>query len=182
MYALTGSEAQKLLADSADSGWSLQNHVLSPLGPESCCVKVSIPDAKYSIRVFTRDVMNALDDFYTLSFTTIYLTEWSLGTSDFDQIGWKTVELMRRGYSEQRSLEVAPVQVFRYDEKAEATAFLVQVFLNQWSAILISGPVMFFIYIDEETIWFHLKDPKVAKYVSDKLTRWNPQITRLRSL
>ena len=108
----------------------------------------------------------------------IELTDWKLGTSEFDQVGWKTCELMRRGYGELRPLEVAPAHVFRFDESVEARALLLQIFSNQWIAIIIPILTMFFISIDEERLWFHVHDDEIAEYVVAELKRWSPQVVQ----
>jgi hypothetical protein len=176
LITLTRTEAKDWMKDSRDSGWSLQGNELVPDYKEAACVEIRIPDTNNSLRPFTREVTTVLDERYSRTSQIIQLTEWTLGTSDFDEVGWKTCELMRRGYGELRSLEVACVHVFRFDEALEGPALLMQIFVNQWSAILTQQPIMFFISIDEEYLKFHLHDTQVAKYVSERLSRWSPQL------
>lgn len=164
------------MKDSRDSGWSLQGNAVIPDDKEVVCVEIRIPDVTNSLRAFTRDVTTVLEGRYSRTSQIIQLTEWTLGTSDFDEVGWKTCELMRRGYGELRSLEVACAHVFRFDEAIEARAFLMQILVNQWSAILTQEPIMFFISIDEEHLRFHLHDMQVANYLTERLSRWNPQV------
>jgi len=153
-----------------------KGNILFPDSEEASYVEIRIPDVTNSLRAFTRDVTTVFDGLYSRTSQIIQLTEWTLGTADFDQVGWKTCELMRRAYGEPRSLEVACAHVFRFDEEIEVRALLMQIFVNQWSAILAPVPITFFISIDEEYLKFHLHDAKVAKYVSEKLARWSPQL------
>jgi hypothetical protein len=135
-----------------------------------------IPDLKYELRAFAADVMTVLDERYFEPQKMIQFTEWNLGTEEFNQVGWKTCELMRRGYSENRSIEAASAHVFRFDESVEARAFLLQVFLNQWSATITPGTASFSISMDEERLWFKLQNLEIANYVMEKLKRWKPRV------
>jgi hypothetical protein len=169
LIALTHIEASEWPRYSLNAGASLEERV------GTFKVEVRIPDLKHELRVFTADIMTVLDERYNETQKMIHLTEWTLGTEEFDQVGWKACELMRRGYSELRSLEVAPAQVFRFDESIEARAFLLQVFLNQWSAKLFPLTAPFCISIDEEHLWFELENAETVDYVIGKLRRWNPR-------
>lgn len=175
MIVLTSEEAESWMKDSNDSGWILDGNGLSRCDEQATCVQMEIPDAKHLLRVFTRDVTTVLGEQYNVTGLLVQLTEWTLGTSDFDQVGWRTCELMRRGYGELRSLEQACAHLFRFDEVVEARALLMQVFVNQWSAVLAPNPLTFFISIDEEQLSFQVHDSRVAQHVLDELHRWNPR-------
>jgi hypothetical protein len=168
---LTRIEAQEWSSRSSDIGISSQGPAVSTV-----CVEIKIPDLKWELRVFTADVMTVLDERYYYTQNMIQLTEWTLGTEKFDQVGWKTCELMRHAYNELRSLETAPAQVFRFDESVEARAFLLQVFLNQWSATVVPNAAPFSISVDEEHLRFKLEESAIADYVIEKLKRWNPRV------
>ena len=172
MIALTQFEASEWPRYSLNAGALLER-------VDAFKVEVRIPDLKYELRVFAADIMTILDERYNETQKMIHLTEWTLGTEEFDQVGWKACELMRRGYNELRPLEAAPALVFRFDESVEARAFLLQVFLNQWSANLVPLTAPFCISIDEEHLWLELENAETVDYVIGKLRRWSPrQVSR----
>lgn len=79
---------------------------------------------------------------------------------------------MRRGYAECRSLEAAPGHRFRSDEDHICQAFLLQVLIHQWPALLAPDLGQYLIEIDEEAVYFYLPNSETAQHVSERMQRW----------
>src|SRR5438445_9451190 len=56
----------------------------------------------------------------------IWFRMWEVGSPELVKPGWKIIEGMRHAQGDLRSLDIAPAQVFREDERVELHAFLIQ--------------------------------------------------------
>jgi hypothetical protein len=174
MFVSTVDEVSNRTGDTTDSGWSLEGGKLVALDGESCFVTVSIPQSMRLLHPFSLDLMSLFDDRFTRNGFILQLTEWTLGSSEYDQVGWKAVDLMRRAFGEARSLEVAPVHIMRFDEALETRALMMQVLLNSWSAIFAAIPVNYFLDFDEDGVRVCVANRQIAATVFAALSRWNP--------
>ena len=174
MFVSTVGEVSKRTGDTTASGWSLEGGRLVALDSDSCFVTVPIPQGMRLLHPFSLDLMSILDDMFTRCGFILQLTEWTLGSSEYDQVGWKAVDLMRRAFGEDRSMEVAPVHVMRFDEVLETRALMMQVLLNSWSAIVTAIPVNYFFDFDEDGVRVCVANRQIAAKVFAALSRWNP--------
>jgi hypothetical protein len=175
MFVSTVSEVGERIGDTTDSGWSLEEGKLTALDSDSCFVTVPIPQSMRLLHPFSLDLMSIFDDMFTRCGFVLQLTEWTLGSSEYDQVGWKVVDSMRRAFGENRSLEVAPVHVMRFDELLETRALMMQVLLNSWSAIVTAVPVNYFFAFDEDGVRVCVANRQIAATVIAALSRWNPR-------
>jgi len=175
MFVSTVGELSKSAGDTTDSGWSLEGGKLAALDAESCFVTVPVPQGIRPLHPFSLDLMSIFDDRFNRSGFILQLTEWTLGSSEYDQVGWKAVDLMRRAFGESRPMEVAPVHIMRFDELLETRALMMQVLLNSWSAIVAAIPVNYFFDFDEDGVRVCVANRDIAATVFAAMSRWNPR-------
>lgn len=138
MFCLTPEDLRKTLSSSRSS-LSLDEGLYPYFdGPEADCFGFDTPTRGASLPALGRALalLQAEEESY-FGGALLWFDLWGIGSPQLDRIGWSTVERMRLGYGETRSLEVAPAHRFRNDEPTQLQAFLLQAFIFQWDANLV---------------------------------------------
>ena len=151
MHVGTDAEVRQLLYDNKwNSGIQAGDSNLYYDSPEANCFEVKFPDspgrAAYlslrASRLGTANFHGAL----------LWITYSELGS--LAAIGWKTVEKMRQGFGENRSLQTARGHFFRSDELLDLEAFLLPCFVFGWDAYLVPfGSNEFFVHVSHDEYW-----------------------------
>src|SRR5262249_37313737 len=85
----------------------------------------------------------------------LWITAWGIWNSLVESVGLRTLEQIRRSFSENRSLEAAPATRFRHDEFVEAVACLVQPLLIGWDAYYVPrwsyGQLDYFVFVSHDS-------------------------------
>jgi hypothetical protein len=101
------------------------------------------------------------------------LNWWS--EKESEKVTLKTIDKMRQGYGELRSLEDAPACLFGTAELHDAVAFLVHPLLNTWAAQFVSTSGQ---YIMRSTVsgylHFMLRDKETVDRVLEDTAAWKP--------
>lgn len=105
----------------------------------------------------------------------LWLKWWTIGSPPYVWSGWRILEDMRRAHGEIRSLEIAPAQSFREDEKVELHAFLIQVIAYEWRAYFIPFFGEFFVTCKTNgQICVTAKSPETLKELRVHFKDWKP--------
>ena len=177
MTILTAEEIIAICQGQPCAGWIMSGAGTLEKGSETAVsLSVRIPEARNALRSFTYDSIRALDGFFNRIGWFLWLRSWNIGAEEYAQVGWRSCELMRRGIAELRSLEMASAHEFRSDEEIECRAFLLQVFLNQWEAVLIPNLLQYYVWVDEDSVTYHLPNGDAAAYAMRSLRRWEPAL------
>jgi len=85
---------------------------------------------------------------------SLWLTQWGVWDDRVESVAFKTMERIRQGYGENRSLETAPGHFFRHDEFVESVACLVQPMLVGWDAYYVPywtwGSLDYFLFVSHD--------------------------------
>jgi len=105
----------------------------------------------------------------------LWLRRWDIGSPQFVWPGWFILESIRKASGELQSLEIAPAQAFRDDERVQLHAFLIQTVAYGWVADAILGGGSFFLHFkDNRQICFTAKSADVLNELRAAVERWNP--------
>jgi hypothetical protein len=89
--------------------------------------------------------------------------------------GWLILESIRRAHGDERSLEVAPAQLFREDELVALHAWLIQVIAFGWVADYVPSFGDFFVrFKDNRKIRFTAASAVDLKELRTLFKEWNP--------
>ncbi len=85
---------------------------------------------------------------------SLWLRQWGVWDDLVESVAFKTMERIRQGYGENRSLDTAPGHLFRHDEFVESVACLVQPLLVGWDAYYVPhwawGSLDYFLFISHD--------------------------------
>ncbi len=105
----------------------------------------------------------------------IWFHMWCVGSPELVEPGWKIIEGMRRAQGDLRSLDIAPAQVFRQDERVELHAFLIQMMAYGWSGYYVPSAEDFFLdFRTSERFFCVAKSGERLKTLSLLLKSWKP--------
>jgi len=105
----------------------------------------------------------------------IWFRMWEVGSPELVKPGWKIIEGMRRAQGDLRSLDIAPAQLFREDERVELHAFLIQMMAFGWSGYYVPSAEDFFLdFRTSERFFCVAKSEERLKTLYSSLKSWNP--------
>lgn len=105
----------------------------------------------------------------------LWLQWWEIGSPEFAQVGWRTIENIRRAHGEIRSLEIASALAVRGDEFMETCALLLHVIGQGWMADWIPFAGEFFAHFTtHEQVCFSAHSAGTLNELRDHLKEWNP--------
>ncbi len=85
---------------------------------------------------------------------SLWITQWGVWDQRVEAVGFKTLERIRQGYGENRSLTAAPGHFFRHDEFVESVACLVQPMVIGWDAYFVPqwawGTLDYFLFVSHD--------------------------------
>lgn len=155
MHVGTDAEVRQLLSDEKwNAGIRIEGTNLYYDGPEASCLEVKFPDwpgraAYFASRASILGTSGKEEHFHG---ALLWITFSELGS--LAPIGWKTVEKMRQGFGESRSLQTARGHFFRSDELLDLRAFLLPCFVFGWDAYLVPFySNEFFVHVSHDEYW-----------------------------
>jgi hypothetical protein len=83
----------------------------------------------------------------------LWVSLFGIGSPQLEKTGWSMVEMMRRGFGENRPLEAAPGHWFRNGAVVELAAFLLPCFIFGWDAYLMPSRGDLFVHISHNEYW-----------------------------
>jgi len=88
------------------------------------------------------------------SAASLWITQWGVWDQRVEAVGFRTIERIRQGYGENRSLNTAPGHFFRHDEFVESVSCLVQPMLIGWDAHYVPqwawGALDYFLFVSHD--------------------------------
>jgi len=83
----------------------------------------------------------------------LWITLSDIGSPQLEKTGWSMVDMMRRGFGENRPLEAAPGHLFRNGAVVELAAFLIPCFVFGWDAYIFPNRGDLFVHISHDENW-----------------------------
>ncbi|MDR3734202.1 MAG: hypothetical protein P4L10_01555 [Acidobacteriaceae bacterium] len=106
---------------------------------------------------------------------TLWITLHDIGSPQLEKAGWMQVELMRRGFGENRPIDVASGHWFRNGEVVELAAFVLPCFVFGWDAYIIPSGGKLFIHISHDEYWAVIaRDEETFEKCHQALLELNP--------
>jgi hypothetical protein len=100
----------------------------------------------------------------------LWITLSDIGSPQLEKTGWSMLEMMRRGFGENRPLEAAPGHWFRNGAVVELAAFILPCFVFGWDAYIVPSRGDLFAYISHDEYWTVItRDEKTHRMVLDQL-------------
>lgn len=155
MTALTDEEVRQFLERNQwSSGIKSDEQRLRYDDPEANAFYLRFPETPLRATYFSRvaSMLGAEDEsmFYG---ALLWITLSDIGSPQVEKTGWSMVEMMRRGFGENRPLEIAPGHWFRNGAVVELAAFILLCFVFGWDAYIIPGRGDLFIHISHDEYW-----------------------------
>ena len=144
---------------------------------EANCIQLEFPDRPMRVPYFTR-VLSLLNTESEEHFNgaLLWLTLWTIGSTNLEKIGWKLIEKMRLGFGETRPIGVAPGHWFRSDEFVELNAFLLPCFIFGWDAYFVPSGQDYFVHISHDEYWTVVaKTTSAYEYLLKQLEPLSPR-------
>jgi hypothetical protein len=106
----------------------------------------------------------------------LWITLFQIGSPQLEKTGWATLEMMRRGFGENRPLEAASGHWFRDGAMVELTAFILQCFIFGWDAYVIPNRGDLFVHISHDKYWTVVtRNAETHEAALTLLNKINPQ-------
>jgi hypothetical protein len=152
--------------------------------PEANALQIKFPETPLRATYFARlaSMLGAEDEsmFYG---ALLWITLSDIGSPQLEKTGWSMVDMMRRGFGENRPLEAAPGHLFRNGAVVELAAFLIPCFLFAWDAYIFPIRGDLFIHISHNENWAVMtKNTATYETVMNDLKNVDPQSGRQRLL
>jgi hypothetical protein len=137
MTALTEEEVRQFFAkNELNTGIKAGDRTLRYDDPEANALYLKFPETPLRATYFSRlaSMLGAEDEsiFYG---ALLWITLSDIGSPQLEKAGWSMVEMMRRGFGENRPLEIAPAHWFRNGAVVELAAFILPCFVFGWTPI-----------------------------------------------
>ncbi len=105
----------------------------------------------------------------------VWIRRTRIAVPEMEEVVLRTLERLRLGYGEHRSVETAAAHLFRKDESAEFAGVLLLILLAEWDAYVVhsSGDWVAFIDNDDHitvTAW----SADIAEDLRESLEQWGP--------
>lgn len=105
----------------------------------------------------------------------LWFASWDMGTPLIESCGLRILEQMRRGYGATASVENAPGQLFRSDERIDAHAFLMLPLLFGWDAFFMPNGTRYFAYIRQNgSLFLVTEEAQVLEKLNIALRAYSP--------
>src|SRR5450432_2242109 len=155
MYALTDEEVRNFITNNAwSSGIKVDGYSLRYDDPEANAFDLRFPETPLRATYFSRVVsMLGAEDESMFYGALLWITLSQIGSPQLEKTGWSMVEMMRRGFGENRPLQVAPGHGFRDGAVVELAAFVLPCFVFGWDAYVIPNRGDLFIHISHDEYW-----------------------------
>jgi hypothetical protein len=155
MTAMTDEEACDFLARNEwSSGIRAENQTLHYDDPESNVIYLKFPETPLRAIYFSRVAsMLGIEDEAMFYGALLWITLSDVGSPQLEKTGWSMVEMMRRGFGENRPLEAAPGHWFRNGAVVELAAFVLPCFVVGWDAYLVPSGGDLFVHISHDEYW-----------------------------
>ena len=155
MTALTDVEIRDFIAKNEwSTGIKVDGRNLHYDDPESNVLYLKFPETPLRATFFSRVVaMLGIEDEGMFYGALLWITLADIGSPQLEKAGWAMVEMMRRGFGENRPLEAAPGHWFRDGSVVELAAFIVPCFVFGWDAYIVPSGADFFVHISHDEYW-----------------------------
>jgi len=155
MTAMTDDEVRAFLARNEwSSGIKADVRGLRYDDPEANALELRFPETPGRATYFSRlaSMLGAEDEsmFYG---ALLWITLSDIGSPQLEKAGWSMVEMMRRGFGENRPLEAAPGHWFRNGAVTELAAFILPCFVFGWDAYIVPSRGDLFVHISHDEYW-----------------------------
>lgn len=155
MTAMTDEEVHLFLERNEwNSGIKRSERTLRYDDPEANALFLKFPGTPLRATYFARvaSMLGAEDEsmFYG---ALLWITLSDIGSPQLEKTGWTMLEMMRRGFGENRPLELASGHWFRNGAVVELAAFVLPCFVFGWDAYIIPSRGDLFIRISHDEYW-----------------------------
>ena len=155
MTVMTDDEVQEFIERNK---WStaieVTGRILQYNEPEANALLLKFPETPLRATYFARvaSLLGAEDEsmFYG---ALLWITLSDIGSPQIEKTGWTMLEMMRRGFGENRPLEAAPGHWFRSGASVELAAFVLPCFVFGWDAYIIPSRGDLFVRISHDESW-----------------------------
>ena len=178
MTALTEEEVRQFFAKNEwNTGIKAGERTLRYDDPEANALYLKFPETPLRATYFSRlaSMLGAEDEsmFYG---ALLWITLSDIGSPQLEKAGWSMVEMMRRGFGENRPLEIAPAHWFRNGAVVELAAFILPCFVFGWDAYIVPSRGDLFIHISHDEYWAVMtKNAKTHEEVLNVLESLEPE-------
>jgi len=155
MTAITDEEIREFLAKNESSiGIRVHNRILRYDDLESNVLCLKFPETPLRATYFSRVVsMLGIEDEAMFYGALLWITLSDIGSPQLEKTGWSMVEMMRRGFGENRPIEAAPGHWFRNGAVVELAAFVLPCFVFGWDAFIVPNGGNLFVRISHDEYW-----------------------------
>ena len=173
----TGIKANDPKVDHGD--WTLHYD-----DPEANAISLKYPETPRRVTYFSRlaSLLWAEEEsrFYG---ALLWITLSSIGSPQLEKTGWDMVDMMRRGFGENRPLEAAPGHWFRNGAVVELAAFILPCFVFGWDAYIVPSGGDLFVHISHDEYWAVMtRDAETYETVLNNLKDIQPEVGNQRLL
>jgi hypothetical protein len=152
--------------------------------PEANALQLRFPETPLRATYFARlaSMLGAEDEsmFYG---ALLWITLSDIGSPQLEKTGWSMVDMMRRGFGENRPLEAAPGHLFRNGAVVELAAFLLPCFVFAWDAYIFPSRGDLFVHISHNENWAVMtRNAETYETVMSDLKNLDPQTGHRRLL
>jgi hypothetical protein len=155
MTALTDVEIQDFIAKNEwSTGIKVDGRNLHYDDPEANVLYLKFPETPLEATYFSRvAAMLGIEDEAIFYGALLWITLSDIGSPQLEKTGWAMVDMMRRGFGENRPLEAAPGFSFRNGCVVELAAFVPPCFVFGWDAYIVPSGADFFVHISHDEYW-----------------------------
>jgi hypothetical protein len=178
MTALTDEEVREFFAKNDwNSGIKVHDRTLRYDDPESNVLRLKFPETPGQATYFSRVVsMLGAEDESMFYGALLWITLSDIGSPQIEKTGWAMLEMMRRGFGENRPLEAAPGNWFRNGSVVELAAFVLPCFVFGWDAFIVPSRGDFFVHISHDEFWVVVtRNAQAHSAVRDSLKDLKPE-------
>jgi len=107
----------------------------------------------------------------------LWITLHTIGSPQLEKTGWSMIEMMRRGFGENRPLEAAAGHWFRDGAVVELAAFILPCFVFGWDAYVVPNSGSCFLHISHDEYWVVVtRDQEAYDSALKSLSELNPEV------
>jgi hypothetical protein len=106
----------------------------------------------------------------------LWITLSDIGSPQLEKTGWTMLDMMRRGFGENRPLEAASGHWFRNGAAVELAAFVLPCFVFGWDAYIVPSRGDLFVHISHDDFWAVVtKNEETYKTIFAELQDLDPE-------
>ena len=145
--------------------------------PEANALLLKFPDTPLRAAYFARVIsMLGSSDESMFYGALLWITLSNIWSPQTEKTGWAMVEMMRRGFGENRPLEAASGHWFRNGASVELAAFVLPCFVFGWDAYIVPSGADFFVHISHDDFWAVVtKNEETYRTILTELQDLNPE-------